>query len=175
MDHLSFAQLLGNYGEFVGAIAVVATLGYLAVQIRQNTERERLTQEFNSNLYFNELRMLVSSDAELADIEARGIDDLSSLGPVERHRFDELQLSWVWALHKAYQQMEAVDLATNWADGSGPFVRRRWHGEGFRSWWAETRDEISDVEFREALDKVLSTANQTGRSQNAPRDRQNQP
>jgi len=27
MDHKSFAQLLGNYGEFVGAIAVVVTLG----------------------------------------------------------------------------------------------------------------------------------------------------
>ena len=36
MDHLTFAQLLGNYGEFVGAIAVVVTLGYLALQIRQS-------------------------------------------------------------------------------------------------------------------------------------------
>jgi len=36
MDHLTFAQLLGNYGEFFGAIAVVATLGYLAVQIRHS-------------------------------------------------------------------------------------------------------------------------------------------
>ena len=33
MDHQAFAQLLGNYGEFVGAIAVVVTLGYLAAQI----------------------------------------------------------------------------------------------------------------------------------------------
>jgi hypothetical protein len=37
MDHQAIAQLLGNYGEFVGAIAVVVTLAYLAVQIRQNT------------------------------------------------------------------------------------------------------------------------------------------
>jgi len=28
---------LGNYGEFLGAVAVVVTLGYLAVQVRQNT------------------------------------------------------------------------------------------------------------------------------------------
>ena len=42
MDHLTFAQLLGNYGEFVGAIAVVMTLGYLAVQIRQNTNGMQL-------------------------------------------------------------------------------------------------------------------------------------
>ena len=37
MDHQAFAQLLGNYGEFVGAVAVVLTLIYLAVQVRQNT------------------------------------------------------------------------------------------------------------------------------------------
>jgi len=40
MDHQTFAQLLGNYGEFVGAIAVVATLAYLAVQIRQSNKLE---------------------------------------------------------------------------------------------------------------------------------------
>jgi len=43
MDHQAFAQLLGNYGEFVGAIAVVATLGYLAVQIRQSTATAQAT------------------------------------------------------------------------------------------------------------------------------------
>ena len=38
MDHVTFAQLLGDYGEFVGAIAVFVTLGYLAVQVRQSKE-----------------------------------------------------------------------------------------------------------------------------------------
>ncbi len=36
MDHQAFAQLLGNYGEFVGAIAVVITLVYLAVQVKHS-------------------------------------------------------------------------------------------------------------------------------------------
>jgi hypothetical protein len=31
-------EALGAIGEIVGAIAVVVTIGYLAVQIRQNTE-----------------------------------------------------------------------------------------------------------------------------------------
>ena len=38
MDHQAFAQLLGNYGEFIGAIAVVATLIYLSVQVRQSKD-----------------------------------------------------------------------------------------------------------------------------------------
>lgn len=37
MDIGSTAQLLGNLGEFIGSIAVVVTLVYLAMQIRQNT------------------------------------------------------------------------------------------------------------------------------------------
>jgi len=41
MDHQAFAQLLGNYGEFFGAIAVVVTLIYLAGQLRQNTRALR--------------------------------------------------------------------------------------------------------------------------------------
>ena len=32
------AQLLGNFGEFVGAIAVVVTLVYLAVPVRHSKE-----------------------------------------------------------------------------------------------------------------------------------------
>jgi len=35
MDHQAFAQLLGNYGEFLGSIAVLATVFYLALQIKQ--------------------------------------------------------------------------------------------------------------------------------------------
>ena len=37
MDLQATAQLLGNFGEFFGAIAVVITLIYLAGQLRQNT------------------------------------------------------------------------------------------------------------------------------------------
>ena len=37
MDHMTFAQLLGNYGEFGGAIVVFRTLAYLTIQVRQNT------------------------------------------------------------------------------------------------------------------------------------------
>ena len=43
MDHQTLAQLLGNYGEFLGAIAVVTTLGFLTLQIRQSTLANRST------------------------------------------------------------------------------------------------------------------------------------
>jgi hypothetical protein len=38
MNLMDVAQLLGNFGEFFGAMAVVATLIYLAVQVRHSKE-----------------------------------------------------------------------------------------------------------------------------------------
>jgi hypothetical protein len=38
MSLTELSQLLGNFGEFVGAVAVVATLFYLSVQVRHSRE-----------------------------------------------------------------------------------------------------------------------------------------
>ena len=51
MDFVTTSQILGNVGEFVGAIAVVVTLAYLAVQVRHNkeaTDTNTLTIRANS-------------------------------------------------------------------------------------------------------------------------------
>jgi hypothetical protein len=56
MDHQAFAQLLGNYGEFIGAIAVVVTLFYLATQVRHSkdaTEANTRSLEQSRELAFN--------------------------------------------------------------------------------------------------------------------------
>ena len=41
MTLMDTAQLLGNFGEFVGAIAVVATLLFLSFQVRQGARAQR--------------------------------------------------------------------------------------------------------------------------------------
>ena len=43
MDLISISQLLGNFGEFVGAVAVVITLIYLSVQIKTNATMTKAT------------------------------------------------------------------------------------------------------------------------------------
>ena len=48
MDHVTFAQLLGNYGEFIGSVGVVVSLVYLAVQIRANTRTTRANASFQA-------------------------------------------------------------------------------------------------------------------------------
>ncbi len=56
MTLMETAQLLGNFGEFFGAVAVVATLAYLAVQIRQNKDATRASTHHEISVGLVEVR-----------------------------------------------------------------------------------------------------------------------
>ena len=45
MTLIEISEVLGNFGEFVGAIAVVVTLLYLTTQIRQNTKASKVSSQ----------------------------------------------------------------------------------------------------------------------------------
>ena len=55
-------QDLGNIGEFIGAVGVVASLIYLALQIRQNTKAVRRTAHISAVDAFNDFNSLVARD-----------------------------------------------------------------------------------------------------------------
>lgn len=94
MDHQAFAQLLGNYGEFVGAIAVVATLIYLSIQVRHSkeaTEANTKATNAGTSSYINDalarIHGAIRSDGDFAEIWLRGCRDLDALDEIERSRF----------------------------------------------------------------------------------------
>lgn len=94
MDHQAFAALLGNYGEFVGAIGVVVTLAYLAIQIRQNTGATRAASHHAIVEALNRGNLAMAMDAGLAQIWVVGSADRGGLSEAERQRFDMLMLSY---------------------------------------------------------------------------------
>ena len=69
MSALEFSQLLGNYGEFIGAIAIVATLIYLAVQLKQNTASVRASayQEWVTSNVEIDMGMSNPAQSEIVD------------------------------------------------------------------------------------------------------------
>ena len=84
---------LGNLGEFIGAIAVVASLVYLAIQIRQNTARIRenshvsrlLLQENFVSGQESLFRSLLTSE-EMYRIWRLGSTTTEELSPDDRER-----------------------------------------------------------------------------------------
>ena len=99
---------LGNVGEFVAAIAVVVTLGYLAVQIRQNTrtmdESKKLALAQTYQMRADALQMMLvhAADSEhigpiITRLTGAGypedIGALEHLSTEERGRFRQWQIA----------------------------------------------------------------------------------
>ena len=66
MDHQAFAQLLGNYGEFFGAVAVVATLIYLSTRIRQSNKIARSQTLMQLHSEYNQINTARFTNPEVA-------------------------------------------------------------------------------------------------------------
>jgi hypothetical protein len=79
-------ETLGNVGEFVGGIAVIASLLYLAFQIRQNTISLRETISRQIHDANARVTLLPVEHPEVSEIVLRGSQDLNSLDPAESFR-----------------------------------------------------------------------------------------
>ena len=88
MDLQSTAQLLGNFGEFVGAFAVVVTLMYLALQVRHahRSTKADISQRLNDEIA--ELNRDVYLNPEFAALVNRAYakSTLEELEPEEQQR-----------------------------------------------------------------------------------------
>jgi hypothetical protein len=104
MDLMSSAQLLGNYGEFVGAIAVVATLAYLAAQVRQQNLESRAKSVHEILWGFRDAQA-VFADPDVAELAAKmmRVQGLDSINDVELLRVINLVMPmfrvWEEAFH----------------------------------------------------------------------------
>ncbi len=134
MDFFSAAQLLGNFGEFFGAIAVVGTLGYLTVQIRQNTKALRVSAYAD---FVDRHIQMVKFQAEHA-VVISGPDDYEALSAEDR-TIHVAHLSGMLrngdALHYQWQQgllddarFESALVSVAGAVQSNKSSRRIWEG-----------------------------------------------
>jgi hypothetical protein len=80
-------EAVGAIAEFLGAIAVFVTLGYLAVQIRQNTGSQA-TATYDSVLSgMNDLNVQLLTHPDLLELFLEANDDPSALGETEGARY----------------------------------------------------------------------------------------
>ena len=80
-------EAIGATGEVLGAITVVATLFYLASQIRQNTRAQENASRLASTRVFTDWYTSVMSDPELVRIWGEGLRNPSSLNSEDVNRF----------------------------------------------------------------------------------------
>jgi len=128
-------QALANLGEVIGAIAVVASLLYLAVQVRQSTNAQRTENYARALERVSSMQSALSQDGEISRIFARGVQDTSKLTALEKIRF-------TWSLYEAFDAFEFM-FHTYKTDEIPEEVWNRWamtvawwlNFPGVQTWW----------------------------------------
>lgn len=118
-------ESLASLGEIVGAIAVVVSLLYLAVQVRQNTRAQRLENASRILDRTASMQGALSRDPAMSVLFSKGVSDPSKLTPQERIQF-------TWAMYEFFGALEFMFLAAN--ENSIPEeIWQRWSSAA--AWW----------------------------------------
>ena len=105
MDHQAVAQLLGNYGEFVGAIAVLVTLVYLAFQVRQNNVGIMTAAESAAQLAMQQAHLNAATSNDLMDAVMDSLNnELEEILPRSYLQYDTWLVSLLTVLQTQHSQ-----------------------------------------------------------------------
>jgi hypothetical protein len=137
-------QDLGNIGEFVGAVGVIASLVYLATQIRQNTRavRSSAEQEVLGDMSMSAFIDLISGDSDTASLYELGLADSRDLSRVERLRFSLLLTRFFYGFSRMYNLHRDGNLDPESWEAQKEILRWVIKQPGVKRWWPNARSQI---------------------------------
>jgi hypothetical protein len=148
-------EAIGAIGEIVGAIAVVITVGYLAVQIRQNTRTVRASTHHGITREWNELNVAFGADPAVSSLLLRGSEDYLQLDHDERFRYTLLMRAAVGTYNDAFLQFrEHLISGEVWATYR-PVLAAILGSSGARVWWERNRQLYPEA-FQEEISRFLA-------------------
>jgi hypothetical protein len=160
-------EAINAVAQSIGAIGVVASLWYLAIQVHRSTRVAKLTAQDAAASALRDVTKQFSENAELGRIWRIGLEDINALPPDDRARF----------YHVAFQFLKAMEtIHFHFVYGlMDEHVWRGWRNlyqhylacPGVEHYWSLRHDLFSDrfqafVNTLEKPSKPLTVANLLG-------------
>ena len=145
---------LANLGEFIGGVAVLVTLIYLALQLRQGLQ-------WNKRVAFGETLTIllgftdqVAESKELAQLYNQGRAHLESLDEDDALRFHCLQLRRYAAFERVIDFHRVGAIKAELLEAVRRIVREDLAHPGCRRWWEIEGRTIFADDFSEWIDGI---------------------
>lgn len=147
-------EAIGAVGEILGALAVVATLFYLAVQIRQSTRLSQSQIQTELLALGHEVHNWKKSP-EFAEVVVRANSSFEALSPAEKEQFETyvFQMLNIWE-HAHGNHRRGLMSDSYWDAWNDTFHPNLAH-EGWRGVWESAKPHFAE-EFREHVDAYLT-------------------
>jgi hypothetical protein len=147
-------EAIGAIGEIAGALAVIATLGYVAIQIRQNTAA--LNSSSRQALVDNDRYSLIAA-LENADL----LEKLGREEPLSPQ--DQIRYTSIWVLDLRNRELEYFQYKAGALDEAAwtsyqQTLHYTFGTERDRLWWAKVGRESFDRDFVAMVDEFIADA-----------------
>ena len=144
--------VIGVFAEITAAVAVVATLLFVARDIRQNSKSLSMSALRTTTEQWNQWSEMIATSGDLADIVLKGNESYSSLSSSEKLRygayiqsfFDNVESNR--SLIVDHDTEKSLDVLTS-------IVRRRITIPGIATWWRENTCDY-DADFVAWIEKL---------------------
>lgn len=156
-------EAISTVAEIVGAAAVVVSLIYLAMQIRQNNRQVeeqvralRLQAYDQAGADFSTLRLHVSGNPQRASVWRRAKQSYSALEQNEKAQANEMLHELLWAYQNIFSRMQGGaedEVLKNLVDKN---LGHWMDNPGFREWWRTERKTPYSVMFESLVHDVCS-------------------
>ena len=146
-------EAIGAVGELVGALAVLVTLVYLSMQIRQNTKSVQAAAVDSANSQVSRCREVIFADAEVANMFRRGNQDPASLSEDDAIRYRLLIHNIMLALSNSITQASVSGLSESRSEFELPILGRVLATAGGRWFW-DTYWHDFDESFQGIIDDL---------------------
>jgi hypothetical protein len=155
---------VGNIGELIGAIGVVITLLYVAIQVRdnsrfvrENTASLKATNDITSNDFTSNSYISMLEDPALLDIHFRG-NRGERLEAMEQRRYN-LMLRMSFEGHQTYFIQQSRNLVSDeiWSYWSGS-MDEFCTNPGVKTWWSRNGKRFQSS-FQAYISKKIESEN----------------
>ena len=146
-------EALGAVGEIVGAIAVVVTLGFLAVQIRQNSRTVKASAAQSVLQSLSEALRAAAESPDLARVINQGLTEFDKLDEADNNRFFFWLFAWFRLVEQAHQHYAMGNIEEGTWAGQVAHLKASIASPAVVRFWTARRPAFSQ-EFQEFVDSL---------------------
>ncbi len=133
---------IGVVVEGIGAVAVVASLFYLVIEVRRNTGVQRDANYASSVNLSKEFLQILMGDPDLSLIWEKGLAD-EELDDAQRARFNVTMWSYARSAQHIVYLVETGRFPKEEWDGFRESVQHTFGTKGAQKWWSEQKWRFS--------------------------------
>lgn len=153
-------EAVGAIAEGLGAIAVIMSVLYLAVQIRSQTREARLTATRELASEYLDRTEYIIRDKALTELHRVGVHDYMALPEDDRMRVSLMWLNLLRVMEQQYLHNHHASIDNRYSSSILRGQSELMAFPGIQTWWEFSRDGFDD-EFRLHIDMLIKQAQAT--------------